>query len=128
MAKEASAATAATRRPRACCRAIWDHRADYVYVLPALIVLMIVIAYPVYYTIDLSFFDTPPGLQLRDKIFTGLDNYERDPDQRGVLEGHRQHAGLDHRLDHLLLRPRPRLRARAAPRIHRPRPPARASC
>ena len=37
--------------------------------------MMIVIAYPVYYTAELSFFRTPPSLQLRDKIFTGLDNY-----------------------------------------------------
>jgi multiple sugar transport system permease protein len=37
--------------------------------------MLIVIAYPVYYTIDLSFFRTPPSLQLRDKTFIGLDNY-----------------------------------------------------
>ena len=37
--------------------------------------MLIVIAYPIYYTIELSFFKTPPGLQLRDKIFVGLDNY-----------------------------------------------------
>jgi multiple sugar transport system permease protein len=37
--------------------------------------MLIVIAYPIYYTINLSFFNTPPGLQLRDKVFTGLDNY-----------------------------------------------------
>lgn len=54
---------------------VWNHRADYGYVLPAIVVMMIVIAYPVYYTIDLSFFNTPPGLQLRDKSFIGLDNY-----------------------------------------------------
>lgn len=56
-------------------RRVWQHRADYGYVLPAIVVMMIVIAYPVYYTAELSFFDTPPSLQLRDKIFTGLDNY-----------------------------------------------------
>lgn len=43
--------------------------------MPSLIVLLIVIAYPVYYTIELSFYQTPPGLQLRDKNFVGLDNY-----------------------------------------------------
>lgn len=53
----------------------WNHRADYAYVMPALVVMLIVIAYPVYYTIDLSFFRTPASLQLRDKIFVGLDNY-----------------------------------------------------
>jgi multiple sugar transport system permease protein len=54
---------------------MWTHRADYGYVLPAIVVMLIVIAYPVYYTIDLSFFQTPPGLQLRDKVFIGLENY-----------------------------------------------------
>ena len=54
---------------------MWTQRADYLYILPAFIVLMIVIAYPVYYTIELSFFRTPTNLQLRDKIFNGLDNY-----------------------------------------------------
>ena len=43
---------------------IWQHRADYAYVLPAILVMLIVIAYPIYYTIDLSFFKTPPALQL----------------------------------------------------------------
>ena len=54
---------------------VWASRADYVYVLPAIIVMLIVIAFPIYYTIDLSFFRTPPGLLLRDKIFIGFDNY-----------------------------------------------------
>jgi multiple sugar transport system permease protein len=55
---------------------MWNHRSDYAYVLPAIIVMLIVIGYPVYYTIDLSFFQTPPGLQLRDRIFIGIDNYK----------------------------------------------------
>ncbi|MDB5539274.1 MAG: MalF [Devosia sp.] len=54
---------------------IFNHRNDYLYVLPALLVMLIVIAYPVYYTIELSFFKTPPNLQMKDKIFVGLDNY-----------------------------------------------------
>ncbi len=54
---------------------MWTSRADYLYVLPAIVVMLIVIAYPIYYTIDLSFFKTPPGLQLKDKSFIGLDNY-----------------------------------------------------
>jgi multiple sugar transport system permease protein len=66
--------TAAPRRSGLLQR-VWDHRADYAYVLPAIVVMLLVIAYPVYYTIELSFFDTPPGLQLRDKTFIGLDNY-----------------------------------------------------
>ncbi|MCP8940783.1 sugar ABC transporter permease [Alsobacter sp. SYSU M60028] len=53
----------------------WINRADYLYVLPSIVVMLIVIAYPIYYTIELSFFTTPPSLQLRDKIFVGLDNY-----------------------------------------------------
>lgn len=51
------------------------HRADYLYVLPALVVMLVVIAYPIYYTIELSFFDTPPTLQMKDKVWTGLENY-----------------------------------------------------
>jgi multiple sugar transport system permease protein len=54
---------------------IWAHRTDYLYVMPAIVVMLIVIAYPIYYTVDLSFYKTPPGLQLRDKTFVGLDNY-----------------------------------------------------
>lgn len=54
---------------------IFEHRNDYFYILPALIVMIIVIAYPIYYTIELSFFKTPPNLQMRDKVWTGLDNY-----------------------------------------------------
>lgn len=63
-----------TRRP-SVLRQMWASRADYLYVLPAIVVMLVVIAYPIYYTIDLSFFKTPPGLQLRDKIFVGTDNY-----------------------------------------------------
>lgn len=54
---------------------MWKQRADYLYVLPAIVVMLIVIAYPVYYTIELSFFKTPASLQLRDKVFVGLENY-----------------------------------------------------
>lgn len=54
---------------------MWASRADYLYVLPAIVVMLVVIAYPIYYTVDLSFFKTPPGLQLRDKIFVGTENY-----------------------------------------------------
>lgn len=63
-----------TRRPN-ILRQMWNSRADYLYVLPAIVVMLVVIAYPIYYTIDLSFFKTPPGLQLRDKIFVGTENY-----------------------------------------------------
>lgn len=53
------------------------HRADYLYVLPALGVMALVIAYPVYFTVYLSFFSTPPSLALEDKIHVGLENYGR---------------------------------------------------
>ena len=56
---------------------IYRHRADYLYVLPAISVMLLVIAYPIYYTIHLSFFNTPPNLALEDKIFVGVDNYSR---------------------------------------------------
>jgi multiple sugar transport system permease protein len=56
-------------------RRVYSSRADYTYVLPAIVVMLIVIAYPVYYTAELSFFQTPASLQLRDKVFNGLDNY-----------------------------------------------------
>jgi multiple sugar transport system permease protein len=57
-------------------RRMIKQRGDYLYVLPALLVMMVVIAYPIYYTIDLSFYKTPPSLQLKDKVFVGLDNYK----------------------------------------------------
>jgi multiple sugar transport system permease protein len=50
-------------------------RHDYYYVMPALIVMLVVIAYPIYYTIELSFYKTPANLQMRDKIFVGWENY-----------------------------------------------------
>jgi multiple sugar transport system permease protein len=54
---------------------ILRQRHDYYYVMPALIVMLVVIAYPIYYTIELSFYKTPPNLQMRDKIFVGWENY-----------------------------------------------------
>lgn len=45
--------------------------------LPALLVMLLVIGYPVYYTVYLSFFDTPPSLAMADKIYVGLDNYRQ---------------------------------------------------
>lgn len=53
------------------------HRHDYLYILPALIVMFLVIGYPIYYVIELSFFSTPPSLAMADKIFVGLNNYSR---------------------------------------------------
>ena len=122
-----AAASSAARRAEigSLLRRIVDHRHDYLYVLPALLVMLVVIAYPIYYTIELSFFKTPPNLQMRDKVFVGLDNYTARPVEQPVPPGHVADLHLDVRLDAVLLRPRPRRRAGAAPRLRRPRPPAR---
>lgn len=69
-----SAADTLRREPGFLARVV-RHRTDYIYVLPALIVMLIVIAYPIYFTIDMSFFKTPASLQLRDRSFVGLRNY-----------------------------------------------------
>jgi multiple sugar transport system permease protein len=58
-------------------RRIVRHRADYLYIAPALGVMLLVIAYPIYDTLYLSLFNTPPNLALEDKIFVGLGNYAR---------------------------------------------------
>jgi multiple sugar transport system permease protein len=71
----AEAPVRATTARDGVIRRAWINRADYLYVLPAIVVMLVVIAYPVYYTIELSFYNTPPSLQLRDKIFVGFDNY-----------------------------------------------------
>lgn len=54
---------------------IWKHRGDYLYILPALGVMTLVIAYPVYFTVNMSFYDTGRTLDLDSKTWTGLDNY-----------------------------------------------------
>lgn len=74
-AAAAAAAPASAPRRTSFLQRVVDRRADYLYVLPALLVMLVVIAYPVYYTIELSFFRTPATLQMKDKIWTGLDNY-----------------------------------------------------
>ncbi|WP_018182832.1 carbohydrate ABC transporter permease [Kaistia granuli] len=51
------------------------HWNDYTYIAPALIVMLLVIAFPIYYTVELSFFKTPANLSMDKKIFVGLDNY-----------------------------------------------------
>ena len=50
--------------------------------------MLIVIAYPIYYTVDLSFFMTPPGLQLRGQDLRRNRQLHGHPHQRRVLEGH----------------------------------------
>ena len=76
-------------------RQIWASRADYLYVLPAIVVMLVVIAYPIYYTVDLSFFKTPPGLQLRDKILRRRRQLHGHPHKRRVLARYAQHSDLD---------------------------------
>jgi multiple sugar transport system permease protein len=49
------------------------HRTDYLWVAPALLVMLLVIGYPFVYTIDLSFFDTPPSSA--NWYFNGIGNY-----------------------------------------------------
>jgi multiple sugar transport system permease protein len=73
----ASLPAASRPRPDGILARAARHRADYLYVLPALAAMALVIAYPVYFTVYLSLFNTPPNLALEDKIFVGLDNYGR---------------------------------------------------
>jgi multiple sugar transport system permease protein len=49
------------------------HRSDYLWVAPALLVMVLVIGYPLVYTVDLSFYDTPPSSP--NWYFAGADNY-----------------------------------------------------
>jgi multiple sugar transport system permease protein len=78
VATETGALPAAGRPPRdegGVLRLMVRHWSDYLYVLPALLVMVLVIGYPIYFTIYLSFFNTPPSLALSQKIFVGLGNY-----------------------------------------------------
>jgi len=54
---------------------IGQHWADYLYIAPALLVMLLVIAYPVWFTIQLSFEKTSPSLSMAEQTFTGFDNY-----------------------------------------------------
>lgn len=68
---------APTRRPAhrtGLLATIGRHWADYLYILPALAVMLVVIAYPIYYTVYLSFFETPPSSP--NWYFNGIDNYK----------------------------------------------------
>jgi len=62
-------------------REIRRHRTDYLWVAPALLVLVLVIGYPFVYTIDLSFYDTPPSSP--NWYFNGVDNYVQILTDRG---------------------------------------------
>src|SRR5258708_25300569 len=60
-------------RPRGVLAEMARHRTDYLWVAPALLVMLLVIGYPFVYTIDLSFFDTPPSSA--NWYFNGVGNY-----------------------------------------------------
>src|SRR5215216_7454597 len=55
-------------------RGITRHWADYLYVLPALLVMLVVIGYPLVYTVWLSFHATPP--RTGEWVFNGTQNYQ----------------------------------------------------
>ncbi|HEY8597111.1 MAG TPA: sugar ABC transporter permease [Thermomicrobiales bacterium] len=63
------------RRSRGLFSEMRRHWADYVYVAPALLVMLFVIGYPIAYTIYLSFFSTPPSSA--NWYFNGIENYQR---------------------------------------------------
>lgn len=73
-------------RNRGLLSEIWRHRADYLYVTPALLVMLFVIGYPIAYTIYLSFFSTPPSSP--NWYPNGIENYQRilGDSQVGFLE------------------------------------------
>ena len=104
---------------------VWARRADYLYVLPAIVVMLIVIAYPIYYTIDLSFFNTPPSLQLRDKNFVGFDNYSLILNSDVFWRVTANTFIWTHRLDLDRVRPGPGSGACSEPRFRRPQRVAR---
>jgi multiple sugar transport system permease protein len=53
---------------------IRKHWADYLYILPSLLVMLVVIGYPLVYTIWLSFHATPP--RTGESVFNGVENYQ----------------------------------------------------
>src|SRR5205085_7651239 len=60
-------------RPRGLWAEIRRHRTDYLWVAPALLIMVLVIGYPFVYTIDLSFYDTPPSSP--NWYWNGVGNY-----------------------------------------------------
>ena len=90
------------------------HWADYLYVLPALGVMLLVIGYPIYYTVYLSFFTTPPSLAMCEQDLRRPRQLRRRPEQRRLPRGHDEHGHLDGLLHLLLLRARLRRGAGAA--------------
>lgn len=62
-----------TPAPRSTLSEIARHRTDYLWVAPALLVMLIVIGFPLVYTVNLSFYDTPPSSP--NWYFNGVENY-----------------------------------------------------
>jgi multiple sugar transport system permease protein len=79
-------ARAVPRKRAGLFRRIVRHRADYLYIAPAFAVMLLVIGYPIYDTVYLSFFNTPPSLAMSEKVYVGLDNYERILTSAGFRE------------------------------------------
>lgn len=55
-------------------RRVGKHWADYLYILPSLLVMLVVIGYPLVYTVWLSFHATPP--RTGEWVFNGVANYQ----------------------------------------------------
>ena len=73
-AATAGAPASPRRRPNLFARVV-QHRTDYLYIAPALLVMLLVIGYPVWFTIQLSFEKTSSSLSLDQQVFIGFDNY-----------------------------------------------------
>src|SRR5689334_5227952 len=73
LAPRPRAAAVVPGRP-SVARRIAGHWADYLYVLPSLLVLLVVIGYPLVYTVWLSFHATPP--RTGEWVFNGVENYQ----------------------------------------------------
>jgi multiple sugar transport system permease protein len=55
-------------------RRLRRHWTDYFYILPSLLVMLVVIGYPLVYTVWLSFHATPP--RTGEWVFNGVQNYQ----------------------------------------------------
>jgi len=73
----ATTETRSVTRPvrRGLFHRIIEHWHDYLYIAPALGVMLLVIGYPIYYTIYLSFFKTSASLAVAKQSFIGFDNF-----------------------------------------------------
>ena len=107
---------AAPRGPGLLARII-RHRGDYLYIAPAIGVMLLVIGYPIYDTVYLSFFNTPPSLAMADKSFVGVDNYLRILGSDAFLEVTINTLDLDRVLDIVRLRAWPGRSTRTGPGV-----------